>query len=127
MKGIPEGIEIYPVTPINGQILVYLEPEADKFSSAPSLVKPDAVKSDHVFRLGRVIKKGPGIWNKKNTARIPIDVEVGARVMFIKFLATGTRTAESIQHTLGKDFTFLQAKDIILEVDEDFKIEDVSQ
>lgn len=127
MKGIPSGVEIPPVRPINGQIMVYLEPEADKFSAAPSLVKPDVAKVDHVFRLGRVVKKGPGRWNNKDTARIPIQVEIGARVMFVKFVATNTKTAESIQHTLGKDFALLQERDLLMEVDEDFKLEDISQ
>lgn len=127
MKGIPSGVEIPSVRPVNGQIMVYLEPEADKFSAAPSLVKPESAKVDHVFRLGRVVKKGPGRWNKKETARIPIDIEIGARVMFVKFVATSTKTAESIQHTLGKDFALLRESDLLMEVDEDFKIEDVSQ
>lgn len=127
MKGIPSGVEIPPVNPINGQILIYLEPEPDSWSSAPSLVKPETAKVDHVFRLGRVVKKGPGKWNRKETARIPIDVEIGARVMFVKFVATSTKTAESIQHTLGKDFALLQERDLLMEVDEDFKIEDVAQ
>jgi co-chaperonin GroES (HSP10) len=127
MKGIPDGVEIPPVQPANGQILIYLESDADKFSAAPSLVKPEAVKADHVFRLGRVVRKGPGMWNKKNTSRIPIQVEIGARVMFVKFVATNTKTAESIQHTLGKDFALLREGDLLMEVDEDFKIEDISQ
>jgi len=127
MNGIPEGVEIPAVRPINGQILVYLEPDADKFSAAPSLVKPDDAKADHVFRIGRVCKKGPGNWNKKSTARIPIDIEIGSRVLFIKFVATHTKTAESIQHTLGKDFALLQAKDLLMELDEDVKLEDIGQ
>lgn len=127
MKGIPSGVEIPSVRPINGQILVYLEPEADKFSAAPSLVKPETAKTDHVFRVGRVVKMGPGRWNHKDTVRLPMLVEIGARVLFVKFVATNTKTAESIQHTLGKDFALLQERDLLLEVDEDFKIEDIAQ
>ena len=127
MKGIPRGVKIPPVRPANGQILVYLEPDADGFSAAPSLVKPQSAKTDHVFRLGRVVKVGPGEWNSKDTMRIPIQVEAGMRVLFVKFVATHTKTAESIQHTLGKDFALLREKDLLAEVDEDFKIVDVSQ
>lgn len=127
MNGLPEGVEIPPVQPMNGQILVYLEPDADKFSQAPSLVKPDVAKPDHVFRIARVIRKGPGDWNKKKTRRIPIDVEEGTRVLFIKFVATHTKTAESVQHVLGRDFALLRSTDLLLELDEDVKLEDISQ
>ena len=112
---------------MNDQILVFLEPEADKFSQAPSLVKPDAAKPDHVFRIGRVIRKGPGKWNKKQTARIPTGVEEGTRVLFVKFVATQTKTAESIQHVLGEHFALLRPSDLLLELDEDVKLEDIAQ
>lgn len=124
---IPEGIKIPTIKPANDQILVYLEPDADKFSAAPSLVKPESAKPDHVFRIGRVIRKGPGKWNKKQTLRIPIGIEVGIRVLFIKFVATHTKTAESIQHVLGEDFALLRASDLLLELDEDTKLEDICQ
>jgi co-chaperonin GroES (HSP10) len=127
MHGIPAGVEIPSVRPMNGQILVYLEPEADKFSEAPSLIKPSAVKSDHVFRIGRVVRKGPGEWNKKKTVRKRIMVEVGARVVFVKFVATSTKTAEAVQHTLGKDFALLRDTDCLLEIDDDVKMEDIGQ
>jgi co-chaperonin GroES (HSP10) len=127
MKGIPEGVEIPSVRPINGQIMVYLEPDAGKFSAAPSLVKPDTAKADHVFRIGRVVKKGPGEWHRKKPVRVPIQIELGARVLFVKFVATHTKTAESIQHTLGKDFALLKEKDLLLELDESVTMEDISQ
>ena len=124
---LPEGVEIPSVRPMSDQILVYLEPEADKFSQAPSLVKPDAVKPDHVFRIGRVIRVGPGRWNKKRTNLVPTGVEVGTRVLFVKFVATKTRTAESIQHVLGEHFALLRPSDLLLELDDDVKLEDISQ
>jgi co-chaperonin GroES (HSP10) len=120
-------VEIPRIRPVNDQILVYLEPDADKFSQAPSLVKPESAKADHVFRIGRVCAKGPGVWHKKKPVRIPIDIEVGARVLFVKFVATHTKTAESIQHTLGKDFALLKSKDLLMELDESVKLEDISQ
>jgi co-chaperonin GroES (HSP10) len=107
--------------------MVYLEPDAGKFSAAPSLVKPDTAKADHVFRIGRVVKKGPGEWHRKKPVRVPIQIELGARVLFVKFVATHTKTAESIQHTLGKDFALLKEKDLLLELDESVTMEDISQ
>ena len=127
MKGIPKGVSIPNVTPLSKQILVYLEADADKFSAAPTLVKPDAVKSDHVFRIGRVVKTGPGGWSKKGHNRMPIGIDIGSRVLFVKFVATNTKTAESIQHTLGKDFALLRESDLLLELDECVKMEDIGQ
>ena len=127
MRGIPEGVVIPQVRPLHDQILVYLEPDASKFSSAPSLVKPDTVKADHVFRFGRVVRVGPGVWSKKGTNRKPVNVEAGTRVMFIKFVATNTKTAESVQHILGKDFALLRSKDLLFEIDEDVDMGYVGQ
>lgn len=127
MKGLPEGVEIPKVRPVNEQILVYLEPDAVGFSNAPSLVKPDSAKADHVFRFVRIISKGDGVWNKKKTVRAPIRIDVGARCVIVKFVATHTRSAESIQHLLGKDFALIGEKDLIMEVDEDVKLEDIGQ
>lgn len=127
MRGIPSGVEIPQVRPVNDQVLVYLEPEMDKFAAAPSLVKPDSAKADHVFRVGRVVKVGPGNWHHKKPIRLPVGVEPGERVLFVKFVATHTKTAESIQHALGKDFALLKSKDLLMAVDEDFNIEDVAQ
>lgn len=127
MQGIPETVEVPKLRPMNGQILIYLEPDADKFSAAPSIVKPDTVKSDHVFRIGRVVRKGPGEWNKKKTLRKPITVEEGTRVLFVKFIADRTATATSLQHSLGKDFALLKETDLLMELDEDTKLEDIGQ
>lgn len=124
---LPIKEQIPKVFPCGDQILVYLEPDADGFSSAPSLIKPAAVKADHVFRIGRVLRKGPGRWNKKRTCRVPIDIEAGARVLFVKFTATHTKTAESLQHSLGKDFALLREKDLLLELDETVQLSDISQ
>jgi len=127
MKGLPKGTKIPPVRPMNGQMLVYLEQDADSFSAAPSIVKPDSAKADHVFRIGRVVKKGPGEWNRKKTKRLPIQVELGSRVLFIKFVATHTKTAEATQVVLGDDFAFLREQDILLELDEEVSLGDIGQ
>lgn len=127
MKGIPEGVEVPKLQPMNGQILVYLEPDASGFSEAPSLIKPDSVKADHVFRIGRVIRTGEGIWNKKKTIKLPMMVKEGDRVLFVKWVATHTRTAESVQHIIGHRFALLKETDLLMEVDEGLSIEDIGQ
>jgi len=127
MKGIPRGVKIPSICPANEQLLLYLEPDADHFSAAPSLVKPQGVKPDHVFRIGRVVRKGPGKWAAKGGKRIEIPVEVGARVLFIKFVATHTKTAESVQQVVGNDFALVRSSDLLLEVDDDANLEYFSQ
>lgn len=124
---LPEGVEVPSIKPMGDKLLVYLEPDAEGFSAAPSLVKPDAVKADHVFRVGRVIRVGPGEWNKKKTRRIPIGIEAGSRVLFVKFVATHTQTAQSLQASLGKDFALIDKDDCLLELDEETRLDQIAQ
>ena len=124
---LSDGVEVPPVIPHGDKLLVHLEPEQESFSAAPSLLRPDAVKQDHVFRIGRVIRVGPGEWNKKRTARKPIGIEVGVRVLFVKFVATHTQTAKSIQAILGEDFALIDKDDCLLELAEGVKLEEISQ
>ena len=124
---LPEGVEVPAVIPHGDKILVHLEPEQDSFSEAPSLLRPDAVKQDHVFRIGRVVRVGPGEWNKRRTARKPIDIEPGVRVLFVKFVATHTQTAKSIQAVLGEDFALIDKDDCLLELADGVRLEDISQ
>ena len=119
--------DIPNVQPAADKLLIWLEPEQTHFSTAPSLVRTDAVKQDHVFRVGRLCRVGPGQWNKKQTARKPIGIEVGARVLFIKFVATHTKTAESIQAIVGKEFAIIDVDDALLELAEDVDINSISQ
>lgn len=121
------GVRIPPIEPKGDKLLIFLEPEQDRFSSAPSLIKPEAVKQDHVFRVGRVIRAGPGEWNKKGTKRIPIGINVGMRVLFIKFVATHTQTAKGMRATLGEEFALIDKDDCLLELSEDICLDQISQ
>lgn len=115
---------------IGDRILVELEPEADTISGIDvKLYKPGGSegKDSHVFRIGKVKALGPGVWNKRKKTYTPIDLEVGARVLFIKFAATHTGTAKSIQGSLGKDFAIINESDVLFEVSPDFDIGSVSQ
>lgn len=115
------------IRPLNDNVVVQLEQEPDHFTDAPSIIRPDAVKTDHVFRIGKVVAKGPGIWSEDQEKRVPIPVEIGARVVFIKFVATNTETAKAVQHVIGKELALMKAQDLLLEVTPDFRAEDLGQ
>jgi co-chaperonin GroES (HSP10) len=125
VKYLPRGLEVPPVIPQNEWVLVYLEPEDEKFSGYSIIRVSD--KNSHPFRIGRVLKVGQGQWNKKKTLRKPIGVEVGSRVLFVKYVATHTKTAESIQGRLGKDFALVKNYDLLLQLDDDLDPSSLSQ
>jgi co-chaperonin GroES (HSP10) len=110
----------------NDNVLIRLEEDPETTASG-NLIKPEGAQ-EHVFRIGRVIKAGPGKWNSKGTARIPMVCKPGMRVLFVKFVATHTESAKQLRRShLDKDHAIIKDQDVLLEVDEDFKIEQVSQ
>jgi co-chaperonin GroES (HSP10) len=112
---------------IDDRVLLHLEAEADGFSDAPSLIKPEGVKPDHVYRIGRIVGLGPGKLSLKTGKLIPLGVELGTRVLFVKFLATHTDTGKKVAGVLGKDFAIVQTKDLLLELGEDVSISSICQ
>lgn len=126
MKKSAEIINVPPVFPCGDKILIYLEPEQEHYSDAPSLLRPESAKQDHVFRIGRVCRVGPGEVNKKGE-RTPTGIQEWSRVLFIKFVATHTQTAQSIQSIIGKDFALIDKDDVLLELDDDIDIGGIGQ
>lgn len=114
------------IVPKGDQVLLRLEPEQDHFSQAPSLFRPDAVKQDHVFCLARVLAVGPGKYTKKGVC-VPVALNEGQRVMFVKFLATHTKTGQSLQQVIGDDCALVKEADVLCEVDDDFDVQTLSQ
>lgn len=105
---------------LNDTILIKLDPETDKLISG--LYKPETAH-DHVFRTGEVIDVGPGKWAKKADVRDPISLKKGDGVIFVKFVATHTETAKSIQKVIGKDLAFLHPSDVVLVYDRSESLE----
>jgi co-chaperonin GroES (HSP10) len=99
----------------NDTVLVRLDPEDSKICDG-LLVKPEIAHS-HVFRTGEAVAVGPGKWAAKADVRVPTGINVGDGVVFVKFVATHTKTAESIQHVIGKDLSILHESDILLVYD----------
>jgi len=97
------------------RVLIRLDPESDKTMSG-LLFKPDDAH-ESVLRTGEVIDVGPGRWTEKGDKRIPLGVEIGEGVVFIKFVATNTKTAESLQMHLNEGEALITPNDILLVYD----------
>jgi chaperonin GroES len=68
---------------------VVVEPDPDHETTASGFV---IAYDDNPTKLGTVILRGPGRVSKKNVT-IPMDLQVGDRVMFVK----GTGTAVTVE------------------------------
>lgn len=97
------------------RILLRMDPESNKVASG-LLFKPDDAH-ETILRTGEVIDVGPGRWAEKENKRIPVGVEIGEGVVFVKFVATSTKTAESLQAHLSKDEALITPNDILLVYD----------
>ena len=100
---------------LGDRLLIQLDPDPVETVSG-LLYKPDGA-CEHVYHTGEVIATGPGKWFKNYNVRIPNDVEVGDGVLFIKFVATYTKTAQSIQHVVGKDRAIITVGDVLIKYD----------
>jgi co-chaperonin GroES (HSP10) len=119
-------------------LMVLLDPDPVEKVTTGGIHIPQTA-TDNILRTGTVVLKGPGKWAvkpwlKPNRAardgtnedgsprmvvgpqyrRMPLGVEVGERVLFIKFAVSHTETSKRIQQIVGKDFGFLQPSDILL-------------
>jgi co-chaperonin GroES (HSP10) len=102
---------------MNDCILVALDPESNKMASG-LLFKPENA-NEHVLRTAKVVQVGPGKWIGGTAIRAPMEVQPGDGVVFIKFVATHTETAKSIQSVVGKDLAIIHPEDILLAFDHD--------
>jgi hypothetical protein len=64
-----------------------------------------------------VLQAGPGKWAKKADVRVPVGVVEGDGVVFVKFVATFTKTAQAIQSVVGETRAILKPEDILLVYD----------
>ncbi|CAB4131230.1 GroES chaperonin family [uncultured Caudovirales phage] len=100
---------------MNDCILVSLDPEKDTMASG-LLIKPESAH-EHIFRTAKVIQVGPGKYVTGKPIRMPVGVVPGDGVVFIKFVATSTETAKSIQKEVGQDQAIIHPDDILLVFD----------
>ena len=90
------------IKPLEDKILVQAN-EAET-TTASGLVIPDTAKEKP--QEGTVVAVGPGRWNEDGDERIPLDVNVGDRVIFSKYGGT------EIKHG-GQEYLILSARDVL--------------
>lgn len=101
-------------------ILIRLDPESEKTSSG-IIVRPNEAL-ETILRTGEVIAVGPGKWAEDKGIyldnRVPMVVEVGEGVVINRFIASNTKTAETLhQFILDEDEALIKAGDIMLVYD----------
>lgn len=103
------------IKPHNDWVLIKMDPETDEMAGG-LLVKPETAH-ETILRTGVVLDVGPGKYSAKGDQRTPLDVEPGEGVVFVKFVADSTKTAEALQHHLGPDEALIKVGDILLAYD----------
>lgn len=96
------------ITPCNDRVLI--EVDEDETVTSGGLHMPDKSVED-IHKWGTVISVGPGRLSKKGV-RIPVGVEPGDRVAFVRFLER-TETGKALHATLGKKQFLIQGQDIV--------------
>jgi co-chaperonin GroES (HSP10) len=98
------------------RILVKMDPEKDTVAGGV-LFKPDDAY-ETILRTGVVTQVGPGKWTKDGKKRMPVGVEVGEGVVFNRFIASDTKTAQALHGAvLEPDEGLLDPKDILVVYD----------
>ncbi len=74
-----------PIRPLNDKVIVRpLTDEEAGTTSASGIIIPDSAKKEKPEQ-GIVIAVGAGKWDEDGEERIPLDVQVGDRVIFSKY------------------------------------------
>ncbi len=77
--------ETSPIRPLNDKVVVRpLTDEEAGTTSASGIIIPDSAKKEKPEQ-GIVIAVGAGKWDEDGEKRIPLDVQVGDRVVFSKY------------------------------------------
>jgi co-chaperonin GroES (HSP10) len=105
---------------VGDNILIKMDPDSDKTASGILFKPADALET--ILLTGVVAAVGPGKWAKRGdrnlSTRIPVGVEVGEGVVFNRFIASNTKSAEALhQFALDADEALIKAGDILLVYD----------
>ena len=90
------------IKPLEDRVVIKVL-EAEQ-TTASGLVIPDSAKEKP--QEGEVLAVGPGRFNDEGDERIPVDVQVGDRVLFSKYGGT------EIKHG-GQELLILNARDLL--------------
>lgn len=81
---VTKSVGAGPLSPLGDRVIVRpLSAEEMGTTTASGIIIPDTAKEKP--EQGTVIAVGPGKWNEDGDCRVPVDVPVGARVMFSKY------------------------------------------
>ena len=90
------------IKPLEDRIVVKsLEAEQ---TTASGLVIPDTAKEKP--QEGEVLTVGPGRWNEDGDERVPLDIQVGDKVIYSKYGGTEVKYG-------GEEFLILSARDVL--------------
>ena len=90
------------IKPLEDRILV--KPLDAEQTTASGLVIPDTAKEKP--QEGEVLAVGPGRWDEDGEHRIPLDVNVGDKVLYSKYGGTEVKYQ-------GEEYLILSARDVL--------------
>jgi len=79
--------------------------------TASGIILPDTVNEQGQTALGEVLAVGPGSRNMNTGEPMPMDIEVGSKIIYTKFSAT------EVEHS-GEEFFVVAERDIIAVVED---------
>jgi len=89
--------------------------------SAGGIVVPGGsyTHESEIMAWGEVVAVGPGRWNSKGTARLPMQTKPGDKVCYNRFNKR-TNTGEALSEIIGDEYALLQeTKDIVAVQEQD--------
>ena len=92
----------FKLKPLDDRIVVQAS-EGDQ-TTASGLVIPDTAKEKP--QEGEVVAVGPGRFNEDGDERVPLDIQVGDKVIYSKYGGTEVKYG-------GEEFLILSARDVL--------------
>ena len=103
------------IQPKNDYILVKMDDDVEHTSGG--LLKPDGAY-ESILRTGVVVDVGPGLRSKKSDKHLALDISKGEGVVFNRFIASSTKTAESLHlFALEENEALIRENDVLLAYD----------
>ena len=102
MEKVEVDIVSVNIKPLEDRIVV--KPLEAELTTASGLVIPDTAKEKP--QEGEVVAVGPGRFNESGSARIPLDIAVGDKVIYSKYGGTEVKYS-------GEEYLILSARDVL--------------
>lgn len=97
---------------LGDRLLVKMDPLREKSDAGILYPNKDAVTENDIYVWGTVEQVGNGKYPKNSNKRVPVDVKVGDRVLFVRYLHK-VETNKSLQCFTGEDRIILKEEDIL--------------